>query len=178
MSTSVAAYDSPARLVSRGGRSRGNAGTRNSPGSPVVVVNRTMLPSAPSVTTRIETCQATSSRSSSVSHSRLLQLKMSTEAAKREMGQSRSSMFRIAGAKKRHPRRGVLKTRAARWFGSEATTRRSHGRWATASSDSGVSAAWQPRKPIGSLSPNSPLLMSKVQSADRSGLANRLVGNA
>ena len=73
-------------------------------------VYRTELPWGPSVTTRIETCQATSSRSSSVSHSWRLQLRMSIEPAKLERGQSRSSTLRIAGAKKRHrrpPRRGL-----------------------------------------------------------------------
>ena len=40
---------------------------------------------------------------------------------------------------------------AANLFGSDATTRKSHGRNASAGKAS--SAAWQPRKPIGSLSP-------------------------
>ena len=43
-------------------------------------MNRTELPRGPSVTTRIETCQATSSRSSSVSHSARLQLRTSIDA--------------------------------------------------------------------------------------------------
>ena len=54
------------------------------PDLPTGVVNRTVLPSGPSVTTRIETSQATSSRSSSVSHSRRLQLRTSIAAAKLE----------------------------------------------------------------------------------------------
>ena len=78
----VAANASPARSVLRGGRSRGNAGTRIVPGSPCGVVNRAELPEGPSVTTRIDTRQATSSRSSSVSHSCRLQQSRSIEPAK------------------------------------------------------------------------------------------------
>ncbi len=55
----------------------------------------------------------------------------------------------------------------ARRFGSDPTTRRSHGKVASGGTD--PSAAWQPRNPIGSLSPNPPLVTSKVQSAGRPG---------
>ncbi len=163
--SSVAAYASPARLVSRGGRWRGNAGTLRFPGSPCNVVYRIELPVGPSVITRIETCQATSSRPSRLSHSRRLQLRTSIDPAKPATGDSRSVTFRIVGAKNLMPAPGAAKTRAARRFGSEATTRRSHCRAAFELRESGSKAAWHPRKPIGSLSPNPPLVMSKVQSA-------------
>ena len=158
-----------------GGETPGRAAV---PPRPSGVVYRTELPSGPSVTTRIETCQATSSRSSSVSHSWRLQLRTSIDLAKLESGQSRSSTFRIAGAKKRTPAPAAPSTRAARRLGKEATTRRSHGRAALASNASGcqgrVTAAKADRQ-----------LVAKLAARDEQGPiggviehANRVVKNA
>ena len=56
------------------------------PASPAGVVNRTIEPAGPSVIARIETRQATSSRSARLSHSRRLQLRTSIASANREHG--------------------------------------------------------------------------------------------
>ena len=92
--------------VARRQPSRKRRRSCSSPESPLGFVYRTMLPRGPSVTTRIETCQPTSSRSSSVSHSIRLQQRTSIDAANRDIGKSRSSMLRIAGAKSRTPAPG------------------------------------------------------------------------
>jgi hypothetical protein len=76
-------------------------------------------------------------------------------------------MLRYAGAKNRTGARLAVRAEAARRFGTEATTHRSQG--ACGSSPNDGRAAWQPRNPIGSLSPCAPLVTSSVQSAGRPG---------
>ena len=117
----------------------------------------------PSVTARIETRQATSSRSARLSHSPRLQQSTSIDSAKPETGGSRSSMFRIAGAN--------IRTSAAPAgprppAGSAARPRPGAGSGGPTTAPSPSTTAWHPRKPTGSLSPCSPLVISRVQSAE------------
>ena len=79
--TSVDAKASPARFVSRGGRSRGKAGISSRCGSPARLVNSRSIPRGPSVIARIGTRAATMSRSSRASHSVRLQQRRSMQSA-------------------------------------------------------------------------------------------------
>ena len=140
------------------------------PGSPVGVVNRTQLPRGPSVIARIETRQATSSRSARLSHSRRLQLRTSIALGEpRDRAARGRACSASPGRRSGRPLRAVARAARPARFGSDATTRRSHEASTREASAAGSSAAWQPRKPIGQL-------VAEAAAGHQQGPVRRMVG--
>ncbi len=164
VASTVEANASPARFVSRIGVVRGNAGTWISPRPPAAERNRTVAPRGPSVTATIGTSSSRAAPAPRSVHSPRLQLRKSTRSTHWLIGSTRSSMFRLLGKQARR-QAGPPSASRRSGFGRAAATRTRLGR--SAQRARSVQAAWQPRKPIGSLSPCAPLEISSVQSALR-----------